>query len=543
MEEHRLEESYLNTSSALHRRHYGQYFTPDAIADMMKKWVLHNLGGERLLDPAVGLGKLIKNIPSTYKIDAYEEDSVILDANRNFFTSQSAVELHERDFLSEGWDTKYDGILCNPPYIPFRNEDEREIYLNLFRQRMDITLSTYTNFYGLFLLKALHQLNENGRAAFIVPSDFLNARYGTKIKEYLLLDRSLSMIINTDIQMGWFKGAATTSSLLLFDKSRKTDTIEFIRSQSDSELEQAAAYITSSREKPIGIVRRLQDLNPASKWRLHFYQENQKRFTNVQPLNHFAAAKHGIKTGSNQYFCFNNSKVKQWQIGQQHFLPALSKSSQLKDFFFTYIDYKRLVRKDEQMLLLHVDDTQEQDHAVMQYLADGKAHRVDQRHTIRSRIPWYRFPVLDPAPILVSVFNRKSIQIVRNKTNVRHLDQLIGIYFYEEYEQDIDLFMAYFLSDRAQELMANPHKEYGKDLKKLEAKDVNTSLVLDVQALTEEQKQEILDIYGRLEYLIIHDGDNREKTHHLQMLNDVFNALIRPCEDENGVSYNITGEA
>jgi adenine-specific DNA-methyltransferase len=510
---------------------------------MMKSWVLHNLEGERLLDPAVGLGKLIKNIPSTYKIDAYEEDSKILDANRSFFRSHSAIQLHERDFLSEGWDTRYDGILCNPPYIPFRNEDEREIYLNLFRQRMNISLSTYTNYYGLFMLKALHQLNENGRAAFIVPSDFLNARYGTKIKEYLLWDRSLSIIINTDIQMGWFKGAATTSSLLLFDKSRKTDTIEFIRTQSDMELEQAAAYITSDREKPIGFVRRLQDLNPATKWRLHFYQEDQKRFTNVQPLSHFAAAKHGIKTGSNQYFCFNNSKLKQWQIGQQHFLPALSKSSQLKDFFFTHIDYKRLVRNDEQMFLLHIDDTQEQDHAVMQYLADGKAHRVDQRHTIRSRTPWYRFSVLDPAPILVSVFNRKSIQIVRNKTNVRHLDQLIGVYFYEEYEEDVDLFMAYFLSDRAQELMAHPHKEYGKDLKKLEAKDVNTSLVLDVQALTDEQKQDILDIYKRLEYLMIHDGDEREKTHHLQMLNNLFNKLILPQEDDDRIRHNSTKTA
>ncbi|WP_179867287.1 HsdM family class I SAM-dependent methyltransferase [Terribacillus saccharophilus] len=532
MEEYELEESYLNKSSALHRRHYGQYFTPDNIADIMQQWVLHNLQGTRLLDPAVGLGKLVKDIPTTYDIDAYDEDLKILEANRDFFSSHSSIQLYKHDFLVDGWDKTYDAIICNPPYIPFRNEDEKEIYLNLFRQNMGVSLSTYTNLYGLFILKALHQLDENGRAAFIVPSDFLNARYGTKIKEYLLQDSSLEIIINTDIQMGWFKGAATTSSLLLFDKSNRSDTIEFIRTQSNEELQQAATYMLSDRKKPLGIIHHRQDLIPADKWRLHFYQEDQKRFKNVLPLNHFAAAKHGIKTGSNQYFCFNNSKMRQWNIGKQHFLPCISKSAQLMKPFFTYIDYKQLVQKDEQMLLLYADDEQLEDHALVQYLEDGKTHRVDQRHLIRSRKPWYRYPVLDAAPILVNVFNRKQIQFVRNKTNVRHLDQLIGIYLYEEYEEDADLFMAYFLSERAQELMANPHKEYGKDLKKLEPKDLNTSLVLDVQVLSEEQKQEIRSLYERIEYLTIHDGDQRELEHNYQLLNTLFHNWIQPFEEE-----------
>lgn len=532
LEESRLEESYLNKSSALHRRHYGQYFTPDAAADMMKQWVLHNLDGGRLLDPAVGLGKLIKDIPDEYTIDAYDDDKEILEANRDFFTSQSSIRLYEQDFLSADWEKVYDGIICNPPYITFRNHDEKEIYLNLFRQKMGILLSTYTNLYGLFMLKSLHQLNEHGRAAFIVPSDFLNARYGTKIKEYFLQDGSLKIIINTDIQMGWFKGAATTSSLLLFDKSSSSDAIEFIRTQSVQELQQAKAYILSDRKKPHGIIRRRQDLNPADKWKLHFYQESQKRYTNVRPLKHFASAKHGIKTGSNQYFCFNSSKMRQWQIGKQHFLPCISKAAQLKQPFFSYIDYKQLVQQDEQTLLLCVDDEQELEHGLKQYLEDGKSHRVDQRHIIRSRKPWYRFSVLEAAPILVSVFNRKQIQIVRNKTNVRHLDQLMGIYFHDEYKQEADLFMAYFLSDIAQELMANPHKEYGKDLKKLEPKDMDASLVLDVQALTEEQKHEIHSIYQRIEYLTVHDGDGRELKHHYDLLNDFFSHLIQPLEKE-----------
>ena len=532
MEESKLEESYLNKSSALHRRHYGQYFTPDAVADMMKQWVLHSLDGGRLLDPAVGLGKLIKDIPAGYEVDAYEDDDEILEFNREFFTSRPSIHLYEEDFLSDGWEKVYDGIICNPPYITFRSDDEKEIYLNLFRQKMGISLSTYTNLYGLFMLKALHQLDEHGRAAFIVPSDFLNARYGTKIKENLLLDGSLKMIINTDIQMGWFKGAATTSSLLLFDKSSSDDTIEFIRTLSVQELQQAAAYILSDRINPLGAIRRRQDLNAVDKWKLHFYQESQKCFTNVRPLNHFASAKHGIKTGSNQYFCFNNSKMRQWQIGKHHFLPCISKAAQLQQPFFTYVDYKQLVQQDEQMLLLYVEEEREHEHGLEQYLEDGKAHRVDQRHLIRNRKPWYQFPVSGAAPILVSVFNRKQIQIVRNKTNVRHLDQLIGIYFHDEYKQDADLFMAYFLSDIAQELMANPHKEYGKDLKKLEASDMDASLVLDIQALTMEQKHEIHSIYERIEYLTTHDGDERELKHHYEMLNDLFSNLIQPMEEE-----------
>ncbi|WP_411217153.1 Eco57I restriction-modification methylase domain-containing protein [Terribacillus saccharophilus] len=498
---------------------------------MMKKWLLQSLDGGKLLDPAVGLGKLISDVPASFKIDAYDDDVEILEANQDFFTSHPNLNLYEHDFLAHDWETTYDAIICNPPYIPFRNADEKEIYLNLFRQNMGISLSTYTNIYALFMLKALRQLKENGRAAFIVPSDFLNARYGTKIKEYLLQDGSLKIIINTDIQMGWFKGAATTSSLLLFDKSSSDDTIEFIRTQSVKELQQASAYIVSDRKKPIGIIRHQQELNPADKWKLHFYEESHQQFTNVQPLHRFAKVEAGIKTGSNQYFCFNNSKMQQWQIGKQHFLPCISKASQLQRPFFTFVDYKQLLQQDEQMLLLYATDDAVQEHGMKQYLEDGEAHRVNQRHLIRSRNPWYQIPVFDAAPILVSVFNRKQIQITRNKTNVRHLDQLIGIYPHEEFEQDTDLFMAYFLSDIAQELMANPHKEYGKDLKKLESNDVNTSLVIDIKNLSDDQKQEILSVYGHIEYLTTHEGDEQELAHQYKRLNDLFNSLILPLEE------------
>ena len=78
--------------------------------------------------------------------------------------------------------------------------------------KLKINLSGFTNIYTLFLLKSIYQLNENGRAAYIIPSEFLNSDYGKLVKEYLLKSKALRHIIIFNFKENVFDDALTTSS-------------------------------------------------------------------------------------------------------------------------------------------------------------------------------------------------------------------------------------------------------------------------------------------------------------------------------------------
>lgn len=193
-----LEDNYKEASSLEHRKKYGQYFTPPFISELMALWVSKSAHCKIVLDPAVGTGGLLTSLPETCNIEGFDLDPIILQYARENVTKNRSVRLYHQDFLLSDWEEKYDGIICNPPYVRFKYYNEKQAYLKLFEKKTGIKLSGFTNIYVLFMIKALHQLKDFGRAAFIVPSDFLNSGYGTKIKQFFLEQKGLQLIAVTD---------------------------------------------------------------------------------------------------------------------------------------------------------------------------------------------------------------------------------------------------------------------------------------------------------------------------------------------------------
>ena len=210
---HQLEESYIVQSTPQHRQKYAQFFTPYRIAQFMAAWVL---GGDReiqsILDPSVGLGVFIRavrehletsKIPlkispeiSQINIKGYDLDAQILEIAQRELNKLNDldqppniklnIELLEQDYLFHDWEYSYDAIIGNPPYLRFQDFPDRHLALQELSDRLGIKLSGFTNIYALFLLKSIHQLKENGRCAYIIPSEFLNSNYGKVVKQYLL---------------------------------------------------------------------------------------------------------------------------------------------------------------------------------------------------------------------------------------------------------------------------------------------------------------------------------------------------------------------
>jgi adenine-specific DNA-methyltransferase len=196
-EPHRPEESYRNMVDAAHRRRFGQYFTPPPIAELMVTWIA-GCNPKEILDPAVGPGIFVREAIRRLagaRATALDIDPVALEAARQSIQADADVEFIQGDFMTWKPEARFDAILANPPYLKHHNfHYEHDIFTEI-GCRSGVRLSRLSNIYVLFIMEICRRLRSGGRAAIIVPGEWVNANYGDALKEYLLGNRLLKVLI------------------------------------------------------------------------------------------------------------------------------------------------------------------------------------------------------------------------------------------------------------------------------------------------------------------------------------------------------------
>ena len=156
-----LEKKYSVKTDLAHRKKFAQFFTPQPIADLMADWLLGNKKSETILEPAFGLGvfsRALLNRNPNLTIKGFDIDEIILTEAKNHFNAFPNVSLYLKDYMFNDWENKYDGIICNPPYLKFHDYDNIQT-LQEIENRLKFKFNGFTNLYTLFLLKSVFQLD------------------------------------------------------------------------------------------------------------------------------------------------------------------------------------------------------------------------------------------------------------------------------------------------------------------------------------------------------------------------------------------------
>jgi adenine-specific DNA-methyltransferase len=399
------------------------------------------------------------------------------------------LNLNLEDYLYNDWENKYDAIICNPPYFKFHDYENKNT-LKEIQNRLGIKLSGFTNIYTLFLLKSIFQLNDGGRAAYIIPSEFLNSDYGVYVKKYLLETGVLKQLILFDFKENVFEDALTTSAILLLEKSDSCNSIQICKISNLQELsEYPHLKFTEIKSK---------SLDPNKKWRSYFTESTSTGFTNLVPFRQFAKVVRGIATGANEYFMFCKSKANKLNVSSQNLVPCITRSKDVTENIFTKTHYEKLVNSDSNIFLL---DATIPPHSttIENYIEYGIKNGIDKKYLTSKRNPWYALENRPPSPIWVGVFNRNGLKFVRNEAMIRNLTTFHCVYPIQNIfgTPDIDLLFAYLLTDIAHQIFDENRREYGDGLKKFEPNDLNNAMVLDLTKLSEKGKNTILELYNR----------------------------------------------
>ncbi|MEZ4876859.1 MAG: Eco57I restriction-modification methylase domain-containing protein [Flavobacterium sp.] len=502
-----IENDYSKSISLEHRKKFAQFFTPIPIANTMSNWILGNKKTKTVLEPAFGLGVFSRAILSQKKeinIKGFEVDETILAKAKQYFEDTENINLLLQDYMYNDWKNKYDGIICNPPYFKFHDYDNKNI-LKEIETNLKCKLNGFTNLYTLFLLKSIHQLSKNGRCAYIIPSEFLNSDYGKLVKTYLIKSKTLRHIIVIDFEESVFDDALTTASIILCANDNLTDKVQFSNIQSLQDLSKIDEIINKypnfiETEQTYNF----SDLNPEIKWKAYYQKQNSIKFKNLVPFSTYAKVVRGIATGSNEYFTFNLSKVKEYSIDDQNLLPCICSAKDAKKPFFTTQDFEELKKNDKSVFLFNAQNLTDKN--IRLYIQKGENEEVNKRFLTASRTPWYSLENRKPAPIWVSVFNRSGLRFIRNEANISNLTSYHCIYPKQTSlfsEIDIDLLFAYLLTDTAKQIFEDNSRQYGNGLQKFEPNDLNKGMMLDLGLLDKQTSNEILNLYKEYKSLIL----------------------------------------
>ncbi|WRA28989.1 class I SAM-dependent DNA methyltransferase [Helicobacter pylori] len=197
-----------------------------AIEKHIKKYNFFALDDKSLLD---GLNYFIPSLFGTLKLSPKEEEEAFASYGRiralrkKLDDALSGGEYHnafewrfefpevlndEGDFLG------FDCIIGNPPYI--RQEHIKDLKPLLQKQYHDFYNST-ADIYTYFFALSFHLLKEKGFSAFITSNKYARAKYGAKLREWLLKKTTLVSYMELNA-LKVFESATVDTSIIHFIK-------------------------------------------------------------------------------------------------------------------------------------------------------------------------------------------------------------------------------------------------------------------------------------------------------------------------------------
>ena len=487
----------------------GQIATPQPVAELMARWVMSGKP-EKVLDPAAGLGGLLHEC---HRFDRYarlvgvEFDQETLRQAKNAAPPGTKLILADYLLCNTG---QFQGIIANPPYVKAQRLDYSKSAWRDFEETFGTQLDRLTNLYALFLLKIWEDLAPHGRAAVLLPAEFLNANFGEHIKKHLQAVISPPGLLVFRPTLNLFSDALTTSALIFLEKGRPSSASSLI-TKAES-FEEAEGFVNHLLSQP----------SPAENLQysdLKSFFSNEKwlnlLFNGVAPdapplfprkVGDYYNCRRGIATGANDYFCLNKSSLREHNLDLLHVVPCVTKATDANGLVFSKDKLEALTSADRRCYLL---DPSHNGSAFNDYLRVGERLGIPQRHLPNHRPIWYLPENRAVADIWVAVFSRETIKFILNTSGAKNLTCFHGLYAKPNCKHLGPLLTLFLNSSWGRESFAQVNRFYGAGLNKLEPKDVESLPCPKLPHCSQHEAETLMRHLAKLEMLPVEERNEQ----------------------------------
>ena len=483
----------------------GQVATPEPVAALMAKWVM-SVKPRTVLDPAAGLGGLLaacRQLDRQASLVGVERDSETLQLART--SAPRGTKLILADYLKSEAGL-FDGIIANPPYVKAHRLEYSEKDWRYFEERLGTPLDRLTNLYAVFLLKIWEDLASHGRAAVILPAEFLNANFGEEIKERLLRAIRPAGIAIFAPSLNVFADALTTSAIVLLDRGRALKAPIWAKlAESVEDAEDFVQRLLAGRVSAAGKgLIDLAALNPRDKWLnllLNGATEREPvRF--AKRVGDYFDCRRGIATGANDFFCLSSAEMREHHLTESHVEPCITKATDAGGLVFTRAKFDALVSRDRRCFLLNPSRNGQN---LTRYLELGEQQGISKRHLPSHRPVWYLPENRAVADIWAAVFSRESVKFILNTSGAKNLTCFHGLYAKPGNRLLAPLLTLFLNSSLGREAFSQVNRFYGDGLNKLEPRDVEDMPCPTLRKLNQTEADELTCKLAEMETLPLNE--------------------------------------
>lgn len=213
------------------------------------------------------------------------------------------LNLKTEDFLFSLWDTQFDFIIGNPPYIRYENipREARNLYKNKF-----YTFHYRSDLYVLFYEHCLKNLSVNGRHCFICSNRWLKNEYGKKLRALISSCYNLEYIIDVEKLDAFGELVLAYPSITLISNTGMDKNVKLAQIKDISEL-----------DKPIPFKQKT--LKSLDNWDDLFLSDNIGQLSSIEQQGFRIGI--GVATGADKIFI---SKDLENDVEEELLMPLVS---------------------------------------------------------------------------------------------------------------------------------------------------------------------------------------------------------------------------
>lgn len=343
------------------------------------------------------------------------------------------------DALLPEMDLKQDRnlMIVNPPYNRYSRipKSYREKIRMLAEKQTGIMVKGDAGLHTYHLLIMDKWLAKGGVASWLLPSIFLQSRYGEAIRHYLLNNVQLTRIHLYDENVQQFSGADIATTIVTFKKYEPAAHAKIKISYGEAVTNSENQYILE-RGELLASIGDWRQIIPRINKKINFIDNNaQIKFEDLFDI------KRGLATGANSFFVMQRTEAIKRGIPTVALKPLLPKERYLSSQVIE-ADADGYPNLSPQLVLVDCDLSeniiQEKYPLFYKYLQEAKIKNdndkaIVERTLVKSRKPWYSQEKRNPAPFLLTYMGRNKkdlppLYFIFNKSNALALNTYILLY-------------------------------------------------------------------------------------------------------------------
>jgi type I restriction-modification system DNA methylase subunit len=550
------------------RRDLGQFATPSFVSKFLAEWGITD-ADDSVLDPGIGAGQLSMHAVAR-KIELGDEEplkeitGVDIDevaiamaaVSLKLVDGPGHPELIHNDFIRQsprqftarGHEAEtYDAVVANPPYsrVQALNSRLRDDLDRVIMSETGYEFSQRTPLYGYFLAHAAQFLGIGGRLAAIVPSKFMDTKFGRDLKQYLLGEFTIHGVIQLADSIDVFDGVRARPSILLLEKGTPNTEHEvwFGKVKSWESTITPNSLLDSDKSDVNGVesvTTVAQELLVATeRWSYYLDDTELSTFPELIRFDEIADISRGIATGHNDYFCLTQTEIKEYDIPQEYRRRLIRSAHGLTRVDLTKKAWKGwrdegnaawiLYCYDEEGNVLSPEEIESE--GVHDYLEVADELDTKDRHLVSGRDPWYRVESQEPAPILGKYMNRTGFLFMRNDADLLTLNNIHTIDLTFDWDQDQrDALLAYLNSRVVNRVLSKESHNYN-GLQKIEISQLKQAPVIDPRRLGYRKRERLAILFEGLCEARDPSTDRSDADEILDQIDEVLEPLLGMADE------------